>query len=152
MAYKKYSMVYLGIAFAVSFWLIETLAHSLIFDKGSFSQHLIPNDLNELWMRSLMFLLIIVFGIYANFQIVYIEKINKEKEEIQKGLEEALTKTLSGFITICANCKKIQKEDSNPEIHESWQEIESYISNNSEVQFSHDICPECGLKLYGDIM
>ena len=152
MSYKKYSIVFIGIAVAVIFWFIETLAHSLIFDKSSFSHHLIPHDLNELWMRSLIFLSIIVFGIYANLQLLKIEKINKDKEKIQKRLEEILTKTLSGFITICANCKKIQKEDSNPEILQSWQQIESYISNNSEVQFSHDICPECGLKLYGEIL
>lgn len=145
-------MVYVGIAFAVFFWFIETLAHSLIFDKGNFSENLIPHDLNELWMRSLIFLLILVFGIYANLQIINIEKTRKEKEEIQKRLEYALTKTLSGFITICANCKKIHNEDSDPEIQQSWQQIESYINKNSEIQFSHSICPECGLKLYGDIL
>lgn len=152
MAFKKYSIVITGIVLAVSFWIIETLAHSLIFDKGSFSHHLIPHDLNELWMRSLIFLMIIVFSIYANLQIIKIEKAKKEREEIQKKLENVLTKTLSGFITICAQCKKIQKEDSNPEIQQSWQEIESYISNVSEIEFSHEICPECGLKLYGDIL
>jgi hypothetical protein len=152
MKIQKYSVVFLAISLAVIFWNIEALIHSLIFNKGSFLQQLIPHDPNELWMRLLIFFLIIVFGIYANFQIIKVDKSRKEKEIIQKRLEEALAKTLSGYITICANCKKIQKEDSNPEMQQSWQQIESYISKISEAQFSHSICPECGLKLYGDIL
>ena len=152
MKIQKYSVVFLSITLAVIFWNIEALIHSLIFNKGNFLQQLFPHDPNELWMRLLTFFLIIVFGIYANFQIIKVEKSRKDKEIIQKRLEEALTKTLSGYITICANCKKIQKEDSNPEMQQSWQQIESYISKVSEAQFSHSICPECGLKLYGDIL
>ena len=152
MKIQKYSVVFLAITLAVIFWSIEALIHSLIFNQGNFFQQLIPHDPNELWMRLLTFFLIIIFGIYANFQIIKVEKSKKEKEIIQKQLEEALTKTLSGYITICANCKKIQKEDSNPEMQHSWQQIELYISKISVSQFSHSICPECALKLYGDIL
>jgi uncharacterized membrane protein YgaE (UPF0421/DUF939 family) len=152
MTYKKYSMMFLGIAFGVSFWFIEALMHTLFFNNHSFSQNLIPYDINELWMRLFTFLLIIVFGIHANFLMINLEKSKKEKEEIQKRLEEALAKILSGYLPICANCKKIQKEDSNPDLQQSWVQIETYISSKSDAQFSHTICPECGLKLYGDIL
>ncbi len=148
---KKYSAVLLGTAFAVVYWIMEAIAHSFIFNQGRFFPHLIPDDLNELWMRSFTFLLIIVFGIYANYQIVKIEKSKKEKELIQKRLEEALTKTLSGFIPICANCKKIRTKDSNHETQQSWEQIESYIAKESEAQFSHTICPECATQLYADL-
>ena len=152
MTYKKYSMMFLGIAFGVSFWFIEALMHTLFFNNHSFSQNLIPYDKNELWMRLFTFLLIIVFGIYANLLTINLEKSKNEKEKTQKRLEEALAKILSGYLPICANCKKIQKEDSNPDLQQSWVQIETYISSKSEAQFSHTICPECGLKLYGDIL
>ena len=152
MLYKKYSMVFSAIVLAIIYWISEALIHSFIFNKDNFSLHLIPGDLNELWMRSLTFLLIVSFGIYANQQIINIQKSKDEKEKIQKKLEEALTNTLSGFIPICANCKKIQKEDSDPEIQQSWQQIEAYISNKSKAHFSHTVCPECALKLYGEIL
>ena len=69
----------------------------------------------------------------------------KEKKLV-KQLQEALAniKTLSGLLPICARCKKI-RDDSG-----YWQQIEEYISQKSEAQFSHSICPECAAELYPD--
>ncbi len=50
---------------------------------------------------------------------------------------------LSGLLPICANCKKI-REDSG-----YWTQMEKYISEHSEVVFSHALCPECMESLYG---
>ena len=72
----------------------------------------------------------------------------KQSEEKQKQLvlelQEALAKvkTLSGFLPICASCKKIRDDEGY------WEQIEKYISEHSEAQFSHGICPECAEKLY----
>ena len=54
-------------------------------------------------------------------------------------LEEALAhvKQLHGILPICSYCKKI-RDDQN-----YWQKVESYITQNSEAQFSHSICPGC---------
>jgi CheY-like chemotaxis protein len=54
-------------------------------------------------------------------------------------LEEALSlvKQLQGILPICSYCKKI-RDDQN-----YWQRVESYISEHSEVRFSHGICPGC---------
>jgi hypothetical protein len=54
-------------------------------------------------------------------------------------------KTLEGFIPICASCKKI-RDDSG-----YWNQVESYIRDRSDVEFSHSICPECTKELYPDI-
>ena len=69
-----------------------------------------------------------------------------EREKLVKQLQEALAniKTLSGLLPICARCKKI-RDDSG-----YWQQIEEYISQKSEAQFSHSICPECAAELYPD--
>ena len=58
-------------------------------------------------------------------------------------LEEALAKVkqLQGLIPICSYCKKI-RDDKN-----YWRQVESYLAEHSEVQFSHGICPECYAKL-----
>jgi phosphoserine phosphatase RsbU/P len=60
-----------------------------------------------------------------------------------RQLEEALAKVkqLQGLVPICSYCKKI-RDDQN-----YWRQVESYISEHSEVQFSHGICPECYAKL-----
>ncbi len=56
-----------------------------------------------------------------------------------RQLEEALSrvKQLQGLLPICSYCKKI-RDDRN-----YWQQVEGYISEHSEAQFSHGICPEC---------
>jgi len=71
-------------------------------------------------------------------------EVRKKRE---KELEEALSqiKTLKGFLPICASCKRIRNDEGY------WQQIEAYIKEHSEAEFSHGICPECGKKLYPDL-
>ncbi|MDR3685206.1 MAG: two-component regulator propeller domain-containing protein [Geothrix sp.] len=54
-------------------------------------------------------------------------------------LTEALgrVKQLSGLLPICASCKKIRDDGGY------WNQLEQYISDHSDVGFSHGICPEC---------
>jgi hypothetical protein len=76
-----------------------------------------------------------------------IKQTDKEKSEAIKELHKALeeVKTLSGFLPICASCKKIRDDKGY------WNQIEAYISEHSEAEFSHGICPGCAEKLYPDI-
>ncbi len=70
---------------------------------------------------------------------------NVELSRINNELRNAIAdmKKLQGMLPICSNCKKIRDDDGY------WQQIELYISDNSEAKFSHGICPECAIKLYG---
>ena len=54
-------------------------------------------------------------------------------------LQEALArvKTLSGLLPICSYCKRIRNDK------DYWQQMEQYLSDHSEAEFSHGICPEC---------
>ena len=63
--------------------------------------------------------------------------------DLQKTLSEV--KTLRGFLPICSNCKKIRDDKGY------WNQIESYIRDRSDAEFSHGICPECANKLYPDM-
>ena len=64
-----------------------------------------------------------------------------------KDLTEALAnvKTLSGLLPICASCKKIRDDQGY------WTQIESYIRDHSEAEFSHGVCPDCAERLYPDL-
>lgn len=68
----------------------------------------------------------------------------KEKERLIEKLQDMLSqvKQLSGFLPICASCKNIRDDEGY------WKQIETYIRDHSEVQFSHSICPDCAKKLY----
>ena len=67
-------------------------------------------------------------------------KLNHTLQDLQDALKEI--RTLSGFIPICASCKKIRDDKG------FWKQVEVYIQERSDVQFSHSVCPECKIKLY----
>ena len=73
--------------------------------------------------------LVIVFLFVLHF---YIE-LSKARNEV---------KILSGFLPICSHCKKIRDDKGY------WTQVEAYIRNHSEAQFTHGICPECAKKFY----
>jgi len=74
-------------------------------------------------------------------------RVQEERERLISELQNALAdvKKLSGLLPICSSCKKIRDDKGY------WNQIESYIRDHSEAQFSHSICPECVKKLYPDI-
>jgi hypothetical protein len=77
------------------------------------------------------------------------EKLLKSKiDELENALSHI--KKLEGILPICSNCKKVRLEGADPKKQGSWIEIESYISNRTEAQFTHGICPECMKRLYPD--
>ena len=61
-------------------------------------------------------------------------------QQLQQALEEV--KQLRGIIPICAHCKKIRNDDG------FWMQVEHYISDHSEAEFSHGLCPACMNKMY----
>jgi PleD family two-component response regulator len=68
----------------------------------------------------------------------------RELERLNAKLQDALNqvKTLSGLLPICSNCKKVRDDQGY------WHQVESYIRDHSEVEFSHSICPDCFQELY----
>jgi DNA-binding response OmpR family regulator len=55
--------------------------------------------------------------------------------DLQQALSDV--KRLGGLLPICAYCKRIRDDG------DYWKQIEQYLSEYSEAQFSHGICPQC---------
>ncbi len=74
------------------------------------------------------------------------KRVEEEKERLIKELKEAIenVKILRGMLPICSSCKKIRSDKGY------WTQIEAYIREHSDVEFTHSICPECIKKLYPD--
>ncbi|MBT9538006.1 MAG: hypothetical protein IVZ94_07715 [Nitrospirae bacterium] len=66
-----------------------------------------------------------------------------EREKLISELQDALAriKTLRGFVPICSYCKKIRNDKNY------WEHLETYITERSEAEFTHSICPECAKKV-----
>lgn len=67
-----------------------------------------------------------------------------EKERLISKLKSALQKikVLSGLLPICSHCKKIRDDKGY------WNEVENYIAEHSDIQFTHSICNDCAKKHY----
>jgi PAS domain S-box-containing protein len=72
------------------------------------------------------------------------KRLEQEREDLVRALTEALgnVKTLRGLLPICASCKKIRDDKGY------WNQIEVYVRDHSQADFSHGICPDCLVKLY----
>lgn len=69
-----------------------------------------------------------------------------EKNQLIEQLQSTLrqVKQLSGLLPICSSCKKIRDDKGY------WNQIESYIHDHSDAEFSHSLCPDCADSMYGD--
>ena len=84
-------------------------------------------------------------GIIESFQDITKRKVlEEEKAALIEQLQESLkqTKQLSGLLPVCSACKKIRDDEGY------WRQIEGYIRDHSEAEFTHGICPDCMNKVY----
>jgi len=74
------------------------------------------------------------------------KKMQIEREKLIQELTSALdnVKTLKGMLPICARCKKVKDDQGY------WQQVDEYVRDHSEAEFSHGLCPECMKELYPD--
>jgi DNA-binding response OmpR family regulator len=72
---------------------------------------------------------------------------NRHLQEMNDKLQQALEeiKTLRGILPICCNCKKIRDDQGY------WNQIEKYISDRTDADFSHGLCPACVKELYPEL-
>jgi len=70
-----------------------------------------------------------------------------ELEERNLNLQRALMQVtqLSGMLPICASCKKIRDDEGY------WHQVEVYIREHSDAEFTHSMCPDCRDKYYPGI-
>lgn len=74
-------------------------------------------------------------------------RMEAEREKLIAELQEALARvrTLSGLLPICAWCKKVRDDRGY------WHQVEVYVRDHSDADFSHSICPDCYKRLYPDL-
>jgi hypothetical protein len=86
-----------------------------------------------------------ILAVWSTAILVLQRKALEQKREKaiaarEKALDEV--RILRGFLPVCSSCKKIRDDQGY------WTQIEAYIRDHSEAEFSHSICPECARRLY----
>ena len=76
------------------------------------------------------------------FRSIFVQMNERKKliTELQDSI--ATVKTLRGLLPICASCKKVRDDKGY------WSQIEHYITEHSEAEFSHGLCPDCVKEIF----
>ncbi len=91
----------------------------------------------------------IVVGAVTAFGCAILFALLVTARRLNKALDTI--KTLETILPICSHCKKIRKPDADPRQQDSWQPLESYVTEATDSRFSHGICPECLAKYHGGL-
>lgn len=76
----------------------------------------------------------------AVLTFVNVSEMKKAQEALQEAFDHI--KQLRGIIPICSNCKSVRDDEG------FWKQVEVYVRDHSEAEFSHSLCPVCIKKLY----
>jgi hypothetical protein len=130
---SPWHFLWIGILFSEFFTLIMNTILSLIW-WDYISIDLILIGTIDAFIVALLVSLIIIY---------FLNRI-KEADITNRQLNQEI-KILRDMLPICCNCKKIRTEEG------LWKMVEDYISQHSDVKFTHSYCPECIRELYPDL-
>jgi HAMP domain-containing protein len=71
-------------------------------------------------------------------------RVRERTRELEQALEKV--QVLTGMLPICCSCKKIRNDQGY------WQRVEQFVETHTHARFTHGLCPECAVRLYGDIL
>ena len=118
-------------------------AISVSFSYAPF-QRVMSRATTQIWYLHLAFLGIglSVIGLIGNKLVRSIRALQESSLQV---------KHLEGLLPICANCKRIRLEGANQGDQKSWVQIEQYIQERTDAEFTHGLCPQCFKKLYPEL-
>lgn len=125
-------------------WLVMSIAVTILaelsftgyihaYDLANFTGHIL-----KITSFVLIYKALIQSGLIRPYSLLF-RNLKQREIELEKALEKV--KRLSGMLPICAYCKKIRDDKGY------WQQVEIYIREHSDADFSHSICPDCMGKI-----
>jgi hypothetical protein len=102
-----------------------------------FGWHLIVEQSEQRVLQQISATLVTNLAICVLITAIILFLVNFSVNRYQESIE-----TLRGILPICSFCKQIRDDKGY------WNRVESFVSEHTEVQFSHSICPSCIEKNY----
>jgi hypothetical protein len=143
--------VFIRVFVAVACTIVSELAFAYYIHNYGFSN--LVGHYFKLFSFYLLYEAIIETGVDQPYRLIFRDlsaEIARRNETEQRRLaligelRHALAeiKTLKGIVPICMHCKKIRDDAGY------WNQLEQYLRDHSDAEFSHGICPECMTKYY----
>jgi len=137
---KSRKFTRLGFVVAMLFWLVESVIHRYIFHEATFE--LIPSEPNEIWMRSLVFFLIIGLGLYADSQTSKIIAKERQKRDVYLatvGSTQHILNNLMNQMQLCLYDEAGLDEKTRELLRQSLHEGKEQVARLSSVsELDHD--------------
>ncbi len=121
-------------------WVAVSWVSSLLFLVFTLGPYPYELAVSLRFMVTYTLVSILAYGLESS-RAQYYDQLLREKASLETALQQV--KTLRALLPICASCKKIRDDAGY------WHSVESYIGQHMAVEFSHSVCPECRIKLYG---
>jgi K+-sensing histidine kinase KdpD len=127
---------FVGLGSAVSLSVFSALVW---FTADVLSGHVYSSHIYSAWNTVIRLSAFLSIGWAVSIIRNSLDREQKTSEVLSRALSEI--KVLEAFLPICCQCKKIRNQEG------VWQQLETYIGQHSNTQFSHGYCPECARKV-----
>jgi PAS domain S-box-containing protein len=142
------NFIWIGIAFGLLYWFIESWIHVVFFQEGDLLSQILNPDLHEVWKRTLMITLLILFSIYAQYSINMRRLAEAAVQEREQELTLILENNPAGIMLIDSDNRKVRWVNTNAlkMIGGTKQSIEGHICHKHLCPAEKDNCPvlDCG--------
>ncbi len=125
------------IGLSASVWL-GVLSAVVWFGADVLSGNSHSSQFYAVWNTMVRLASFVAIGVALSRIRQLLDRQRKLVGELERSLSEV--RVLEGFLPICCQCKRIRDQEG------CWQQLEVYISERSNTQFSHGYCPECARK------
>ena len=93
---SRHFFLKVAIAVALLYWLLDSTVHYFAYGESEFE--LMPSDFNEMWMRSVILILLIAFGIFADYHTRRIIEKDLQKHDVYAAMLDATQHILNNFL------------------------------------------------------
>jgi len=114
---------------------LAILCSMVWFGADVLTGHTYESNVYAVWNTMIRLITFLTIGWSVSALKHTLDSERETSEKLRRSLSEI--KVLQSFLPICAQCKKIRDEKG------VWQDLEVYISEHANTQFSHSYCPEC---------
>ena len=120
---NKYFFLKCSIPFALSYWLFDSVIHYFIYNEFEFE--IIPSDINELSMRCIIFILLIVFGLFSDYYMNKLIEKDVEKFEVYRAMLSATNHILNNFLNnmLFFRDAAIESKDFNKDLLKLYDKV-----------------------------
>ncbi len=97
---KRLDLGHLGILVGLLYWPTEALIHSWVFGNGSFIDNLVGSDANEIWMRTLISVMFIGFGLHARHTVAHQQQLQERLRKKGERLQQIIDSSYDAYVSI----------------------------------------------------